>query len=284
MHISGTTRIFMVLGDPVAQVQAPRVFNRIFERHGVDAVLVPAQVAAAALPDFVRHVTAARNIDGLWVTIPHKPAAAALADTRDTAAAIAGSANAIRRDADGRLHAALFDGTGFVAALRHAGFDPRGRSALLLGCGGAGAAIALALCEAGLVRLALHDLGDRAGQLAARLGGHAGTADVAAAADADPAGFDLIVNATPLGLRPDDPLPVDVRRIDAASTVVDILMKAQPTALLRACHERGIAAHAGFEMLVQQIPDYLEFFGLHGTARAVRQDFPELRALMMQAH
>jgi len=150
---------------------------------------------------------------------------------------------------------------------------------LLLGAGGAGAAIALALCEAGVDTLALHDLGDRAAQLAARLAGHAGATRVEVTAS-DPAGFDLVVNATPLGLNPTDPLPLDPARLDAACLVVDILMKDRPTPLLRACAERGITAHAGHEMLVQQVPDYLDFFGLHAAARAVRDELPSLRAWM----
>jgi shikimate dehydrogenase len=124
MRISGTTRVFLVVGDPVSQVQAPRVFNPIFERHGVDAVLVPAQVHPDRFPDFARHVLAAGNIDGLWLTIPHKPAAAALVDTCNRAAEMAGSVNAVRRVADGRLDGAMFDGVGFVKAARHFGFEP----------------------------------------------------------------------------------------------------------------------------------------------------------------
>ena len=277
--VTGTTRVFLVLGDPVAQVQAPQLFNPIFRRHGVDAVLVPAQVPPARLTDFVRGVTAAGNIDGLWVTIPHKPALAALVDRCDAAATIAGSVNAVRRDADGALAGALFDGLGFVDALRHAGVAPQGRRVLLLGAGGAGAAIALALLDAGVAALAVHDLGERGRQLAERLAsGH--RTQVAAAASADPRGFDLVVNATPLGLRADDPLPFDVDRLEAGTTVVDILMKPQGTPLLRACAARGIAAHDGFEMLVRQVPHYLAFFGLHDAARAVRDEFPRLRASM----
>lgn len=277
--IAGTTRVFVVVGDPVAQVQAPRVFNSLFARNGVDAVLVPAQVSAAALPGFVRQVTAAGNIDGLWVTIPHKPACAALVDHCDSAAALAGSVNAVRRAADGSLHGALFDGLGFVHALHHYGFVPRGRRVLLLGAGGAGAAIALALCEAGAAVLALHDLGDRAARLAGRLAGHAAATRIDITS-ADPAGFDLVVNATPLGLTPDDPLPLDPHRLDPGCLVVDILMKDRPTPLLRACAARGITARAGHEMLVQQVPDYLAFFGLPDLARAVRADLAPLRALM----
>ena len=277
MQISGTTRVFMVIGDPIAQVQAPLVFNDLLRRHGVDAVLVPAHVRPGQVAAFARHVLAAENIDGLWVTIPHKPALAMLVDHCDRNAAVASSVNAVRREQDGKLLGALFDGEGFVKALRHFGFDPARRSALLVGAGGAGAAIAASLIGTGLRHLALHDLGDRAAELASRLAAHA-TSTRVTPAGADPAGFDLVVNATPLGLKPDDPLPFDVERLDAGATVVDILMK--PTPLLPACRARGIDAHPGFEMLVQQVPDYLEFFGLHDAARAVRADLSEVRELL----
>ena len=156
---------------------------------------------------------AAANIDGLWVTIPHKPALAALVDSCDAAVAVSGSVNAVRRNADGSLHGGLFDGTGFVQALRHFGFAPRGRSVLLLGAGGAGAAIAVALAEAGVDRIALHDLGDRAATLAGKLAGRLARPGSQRLVRT-PLGFDLVVNATPLGLKPGDPLPVDVGRLD----------------------------------------------------------------------
>jgi len=279
MQISGTTRVFLVVGDPISQVRAPQVFNHLFHRHGIDAVLVPAHVAPAHIAAFARHVLCAENIAGLWVTIPHKPALAELVDRCNATGIVAQSVNAVRRDRDGRLHGALFDGEGFVKALRHFGFEAAGRSALVVGAGGAGAAIAASLIDAGLRRLALHDLGDRAQQLASRLAPHAASTQVVAAA-AGPAGFDLVVNATPLGLKPEDPLPFDVERLDGGATVVDILMKGQPTPLLRACRARGIDAHPGFEMLVQQVPDYLDFFGLHDVARAVQADLSEVRELL----
>ena len=279
MHISGTTRVFMVLGDPVSQVQAPQLFNKLFERHGVDAVLVPAHVRREDCQDFCRSVLAAGNIDGLWLTIPHKPLVLPLLARCDRHARLAQAVNAVRRNADGSLEGALFDGLGLTKALRHFGFAARGRRALLVGTGGAGAAIAAALLDEGLEVLALNDLGDRAAQLAHALAPHAAATRVTAAAN-DPAGFDLVINATPLGLRANDPLPFDVARLGAGALVVDILMKPAGTPLLRACAERGIQAHPGFEMLVQQVPDYLDFFGLADAARAVRADPSPVRALL----
>jgi shikimate dehydrogenase len=90
-----------------------------------------------------------------------------------------------------------------------------------------------------------------------------------------------VVNATPLGLQAGDPLPFDPARLDAGAVVVDILMKNQPTPLLRACRGRGIVAHPGFEMMVQQVPEYLSFFGFDAIARAVQADLAEVRSLFV---
>ena len=281
--ISGTTRVFLILGDPVAQVRAPEVFNHLFRRHGVDAVLVPAQVAAGDLAAFVREVVKARNIDGLWLAIPHKAPMVGLLDECDRFGRIAGAVNAVRRRPDGRLDGALFDGVGFVKALDHFGIAARDRTALVVGVGGGGVAIAAALAARGVARLGLFDpLPGRAAAVAQRLHAEFGI-DAQARADADPVGFDLVVNASPVGLQRDDAPPFDAGRLHAGAAVVDIVMKNQPTALLRACHARGITAHPGFEMLVQQVPEYLSFFGYDNIARTVAADASELRALFSAA-
>ena len=283
MHINGSTRVFMILGDPVAQVRAPELFNALFRRHGVNAVLVPAHVAPANFAPFVSNTLKARNIDGLWLTIPHKGAALALLDRCDRLGRIAQAVNAVRRNADGTLEGALFDGVGFVAALDRFGIPMRGARVLLVGVGGAGVAIAASLAERGVAELALFDR--RAEPCAAALAslGEAWPAlRLRAAPSADPAGFDIVINATPLGLDAADPMPFDPHRLDANATVVDILMKNQPTPLLRACEARGVRAFPGYEMMIQQASEYLAFFGLHELARGVHDD-AELRSFLQAA-
>jgi shikimate dehydrogenase len=279
MNISGSTRVFLILGDPVAQVRAPEAFNHLFARHGVDAVLVPTKVSSANLASFVRHSLLAENIDGLWLTIPHKTAMVALLDECETLGRVAGAVNAVRRHADGRVEGALFDGAGFVKALDHWGIAIAGRSALVVGVGGGGVAIATSLAARGAGRIALFDsTPGRTKAVAAKLSAEFGV-EVVSLASPDPAGFDLVVNATPLGLQAGDPLPFDVSRLDANAAVVDILMKNQPTPLLRAAQARGITAHPGFEMMVQQVPEYLSFFGFDAIAKAVQDDASDVRAL-----
>lgn len=283
MNISGTTRVFLILGDPVAQVRAPEAFNHLFAAHGVDAVLVPANVPADELEGFVHHALKARNIDGLWLAIPHKTAMVELLDRCDRLGRSAGAVNAARRNADGSVEGALFDGVGFTKALDHFGIAIPGCEAFVVGVGGGGVAIATSLAARGAGRIALFDnTPGRTAEVAKKLAAEFGV-EVVSVATPDPAGFGLVVNATPLGLKTGDPLPFDVARLDAGSVVVDILMKNQPTPLLRACHARGVTAHPGFEMMVQQVPEYLAFFGFDDIARAVQADPSEVRALFTAA-
>jgi shikimate dehydrogenase len=280
MSITGSTRVFFILGDPVAQVRAPEVYNHLFQRHGIDAVLVPLKLPAAALPGFLEHAMKAENIGGLWATIPHKGQLAALLNPSDPVAKIVGAVNAVRRLPDGRLEAALFDGIGFVKGLDHFGIDVKGRRVLVVGAGGGGHAVAAAIAQRGPQTLAVSNRNrDRAASLVERLRPIAGQAAVVADS-ADPAGFDLVVNCTSQGLKPEDPLPFDPARVPAGAAVVDIIMTRQPTPLLRACRERGIRAEAGFEMLVQQVPEYLRFFGFDAVALALQSDLGEVRSLL----
>jgi shikimate dehydrogenase len=279
--ITGSTRVFYILGDPVAQVRAPEVYNRLFEQHGLDAVLVPLKLPAAALPGFLEHGMRAENIGGFWATIPHKPALAALLEPSDPVAAIAGAVNAVKRHAGGRLEAALFDGIGFVKGLDHFGIGVQGRRVLVVGAGGGGHAVAAAIAQRGPAVLAVFNrTRARARGLVDRLQAIAGR--VAVVADSsDPAGFDLIVNCTSQGLKPDDALPFDPARVDAGAAVVDIIMSKVPTPLLRACRARGLKAEAGFEMLVQQVPEYLRFFGFDEIAQTLQSDLSAVRSLLV---
>jgi shikimate dehydrogenase len=280
MNISGTTRVFFILGDPVAQVRAPEVYNRIFQGHGIDAVLVPLKLPAAALPGFLEHGMRCENIGGFWATIPHKSQLAALLKPTDPVARIAGAVNAVRRLPDGRLEAALFDGIGFVKGLDHFGIAVEGKRVLVVGAGGGGHAVAAAIAQRGPALLAVANRGaERAVALVQRLQPLVGDA-ARVAASTDPAGFDLVVNCTSQGLKPEDPLPFDPARVDAGAAVVDIIMSKQPTPLLRECRARGLKAEAGFEMLVQQIPEYLRFFGFDEVARTLQADLSEVRSLL----
>jgi shikimate dehydrogenase len=278
--INGHTRVFFILGDPVAQVKAPTVYNALFQQHGINAALVPLKLPAAALPGFLQYGMAAENIGGFWATMPHKAALYAALQPTDPVAVVAGAVNAVRRLADGRLEAALFDGIGFVKGLDHFGMAVAGRRVLVVGAGGGGQAVAAALAQRGPALLAIYNrTREKAQALAKRLAPLG--APVQVAESVDPAGFDLVVNCTSQGLKAGDPLPFDPARLDAGAAVVDIIMSAEPTPLLQQCRARGLQAEAGFEMLVQQVPEYLRFFGYDALANSLQADLSPVRAMLL---
>jgi shikimate dehydrogenase len=281
MAITGKTKVFMIIGDPIVQVRAPEVYNHLFARHGVDAVVVPMKVAPAHLEGFVRNAFNAENFGGFWVTIPHKAAMQTLMQISDPVADIAGAVNAVRRSADGGLEGALFDGLGFVKGLDQFGVTVEGRSVLVLGAGGGGQAVAAALAARGPARLSIANRSvAKAQAIVDRLKSRYPIAlDCTGSTDAE--GFDLIVNCTSQGLSQSDALPTDPARIKPSAVVVDIIMTREPTPLLKACSERGITAHAGFEMLVQQVPEYMRFFGMSELAETLQHDLTEVRQLLL---
>lgn len=277
--VYGSTDVYLIIGDPVEQVRAPESFNLIFARFGIDAVMVPVRVTAADLAGFVHAAFRAANIKGIWVTIPHKAAVLDLLDDCTPRARSVGAVNAIRREPDGRLYGDLFDGEGFTAGLRLAGIVWQGRRVLVLGAGGAAAAIGASLGggphAAALVAF-FDPVEGRAMRLAAALQ-PASRSQVRAVDCNDPAGYDLVVNASPLGLRAGDPMPCDPTRMEQHAVLADILMKNQPTPLVQAARTRGLLAQPGFEMMIQQTHLYLEFFGFAHAAQAVRCDCDFIR-------
>ena len=263
---------------------APQALNLIFSHFEVDAVCVPIHVDEQQFEPFVANALVAGNVRGMLVSIPHKTRLVKMLDRVDSAARLAGAANAVRRAGDAALEGALFDGSGFVGALRHHEVDLAGKRVLLLGAGGAGLAIASALasCSDGPAQLAVFDSApERASHLVGALKAINPVRTSAQVADSNnPSGFDLVINTTPLGLNATDPMPLDPLRLERGSTVIDILMKRQPTPLERACLDRGIRVFPGHEMMVQQIPDYLDFFGYGSIAKELRQaDHPAMRAV-----
>jgi shikimate dehydrogenase len=259
--IRGTTTIIAHIGDPIAPVKSPMIYNPYFESAGIDAAVVPMGVRAADYPEVLKAVFRLTNIRGALVTMPHKVTTVGLLDEASTAVKIAQSCNAVLRRADGSLLGDLFDGAGFVRGVGRNGFDLAGARCLVVGTGGVGAAIAAALASARVGAISLFDSNAvSAASLAGRLRQYYPKLDIATGSN-DPAGFDLVVNATPLGMNPGDPLPLDVGRLAPTTFVGEVVMKQEVTPLLRAAREKGCRTQVGTEMLFEQIPLYLDFFG-----------------------
>lgn len=263
--LSGTTTLLAHLGYPTHDFKAPLIYNPWFAAKGIDAVVVPMGVRPVDYPSFFRSLFTLTNIRGALVTMPYKVITTELVDELSPTARVAGAANAVLLRADGSLYGDQFDGTGFVRGVLRKGFDPRGTRALVVGNGGVGSPIAASLAEAGVAGLGLFDVDATAAEsLRARLLEHYPELDVRTGSP-DPAGFDLVVNASPLGMKDEDPLPVDVTRLAPTTFVGEVVMRREWTPFLEAALARGCPVQVGKDMLYEQIPAYLEFFGM-GTA------------------
>ncbi|HJU23930.1 MAG TPA: shikimate dehydrogenase [Casimicrobiaceae bacterium] len=264
--ISGKTLLIAHLGFPTESFKAPMIYNPWFEHAGIDAVVVPMGVKAEQYRAFFPLLFRISNIRGALVTMPHKVTTVDLLDEVTPTVRVAGSCNAVVRRDDGSLLGDMFDGAGFVRGVERKGRKLAGASALVVGTGGVGSAIAASLAGAGVARLGLFDRDAAAtGGLASRLRTNYPRIDVATGSN-DPAGYDVVVNATPLGMKAGDPLPFDVARLSPRTFVGEVVMKQEMTPLLRAAQERGCPFQVGTDMLFEQIPAYLEFFGFPSTA------------------
>ena len=263
--ISGKTRLIAHVGYPTESFKAPLIYNPWFESKGIDAVVVPMGVKADDFPAALAALRKFTNLHGALVTMPHKVTVVDYLDEPSVAVRIAGSCNALLLRPDGRLVGDMFDGTGFVRGIARKGLVVRGARCLVVGTGGVGSAIAASLAAAGVGAIALFDTHRGSAQaLAGRLAKHYPALDVHLAAS-DPAGYDLVVNGTPLGMKPGDPLPFDASRLEPRTFVGEVVMKQEITPLLEAARARGCRFQIGTDMLFEMIPAYLEFFGF-GTA------------------
>lgn len=260
-RITGSTRLYVIIGDPIAQVLSPTLFNTAFREWGTDAVLVPYQVAPSGLAAAMQGLRNVRNLGGIIITVPHKITVTSFVDRLGPAGACIGAINAIRVEPDGSWTGDNFDGAGCIGALRASGHDLKGRNALVIGAGGAGSSVAFALAEAGVASITLHDP-DRAqtDRLIKRIAEHVPSVRVLPG-DNNPAAKSIIINCTPIGMKAGDPLPVDVAAIENGAIVVDVILKPEVSPMIELARKRGLATQIGRAMLEGQVNAVLEFFG-----------------------
>ena len=274
--ITGSTSIIAHIGWPTHAFKAPMVYNPWFEKASVDAVVVPMGCKAEHYGAFLRAVFSLENIKGALITMPHKVGTVALLDEMSPTVRIAGSCNAVRRGPDGQLQGDMFDGEGFVRGVRRKGCVLPGARVLVVGAGGVGSAIAASLAAAGVGAIALYDPHtESAAALSQRLKAHYPALEVRTGSN-DPAGFDLVVNATPMGMNDGDALPMDVTRIAPETFVGEVVMKSEMTDFLKAVKARGCRFLVGSDMLFEQIPAYLEYFGFPSTTPEVLRSVSKL--------
>jgi shikimate dehydrogenase len=263
--IDGKTKLIAHLGYPTESFKAPMIYNPYFARHGINAVVVPMGSKPEDFPEFFKLLFRLSNIHGALITMPHKVPTVALLDDASVSVKVAGSCNAVRIEPGGKLVGDMFDGEGFVRGVLRKGRKLANARVLVSGNGGVGSAIAASFAKAGVAELALFDaFAPAMNSLAERLGANYPKLKVTVGSN-DPAGYDIAVNATPLGMKPDDPLPMDVTRIAPSTFVGEVVMKSEMTPFLAAARERGCQYQVGTDMLFEQIPAYLEFFGFRTT-------------------
>jgi shikimate dehydrogenase len=247
-HLDGATRLFPIIGDPIKYVEAPTRLTKSFAARGHNAVCVPMLVPGPALDDVMRALSSTPNVDGVLVTMPHKHAAFRYCATNSERATLLGVVSLMRRNADGTWHGDMLDGLAFVKAQKENGAKPAGPRVLLLGAGGAGSAIAIALLDEGVQELVLHDVDEtRAADLVKLLAGRGNTN--VTVGPPDPTGCDMVCNATPLGMADGDPLPVDTDLLTSSMFVGDVIAGHGLTPFLAAAEAAGCRTANGGQMV-----------------------------------
>ncbi len=278
MTITARTRVLAVLGDPVRHSNSPEIQNAAFQAAGVDGVYVAVRCASHDLDGFMRGL--ARAGGGGNVTLPHKEKAATLLDVRSEAVRRTGACNTFWGDDQGRLHGDNTDVAGFRRALRafHSG-SLGGARALVLGAGGAARASLLGLLEESVEEVVLYNrTAERARAVARRIGGE--KARVARTVrELDGQDFDLVVNATSMGLEEGDGSPLDFSLLNRAGAAMDLVYGPEATPFVKAAERHGIRVTDGAEMLVQQGAAAFErWWGVPAPLEVMRRAMESVRA------
>jgi len=258
--LSGETKIFAILGNPIAQVKSPQLFNAAFASRGIDAVMIPINVGDNALELAISLFRSSPNFHGLVITVPHKVTAATHVESLGPRASRIGAVNAIRKRNDGCLMGEIFDGVGFTAGFAAANISLSGKRILVLGAGGAGRAVVDAIADYGPSEICIFDkVVSKAKDIREIIASRVKNTSVVIGSPSG-ADFDVVINCTPVGMNEADPLPIDINTVSTSALVADIIMKPAITALLREAALKGCRIHPGLPMLEAQIELLIDFF------------------------
>ena len=260
--VDGATRLYGIIGDPIAQVKSPEILTARIRAAQRNALLLPMHVKPELFDETVRGLKALANLDGIVITVPYKPRIVPFVDRLMPTGERVGAINAMRREPDGTWVGDMFDGKGMLRGLREQGADPKGLRVMLLGAGGAGSAIADAVADAGAASLAIFDVDKaKAGELAKRIAKfHSGCQ--ATAGEPTVEGIDILINATPIGMAENDPLPMKLGTLDPKFVVADVIVKSGPTPFLKQAEACGCRIVGGRAMIGGQVSELLQFFGI----------------------
>lgn len=257
--VDGATRLFGIIGDPIDQVRSPQQITMRFRAAGKNAICLPIQAHVEGFDAVVRGIKAMPNFDGFILTVPHKVRAMDYVDRFTPDAERIGAVNVMRREPDGKWYGDMTDGKGLLRAAREAGFQPKGKRAMVIGAGGAGSAIIDAIADAGAKEVTIVDVDrKRAQAIAARLGNaHSGCRFTIG--EANPEGQDILVNASPIGMYPGKDMPAPFGTFDKTLMVSDVVTKPEITPLLAHAQKCGCAISTGVAMYQAQADMLAQF-------------------------
>lgn len=259
--ISGATKVYAIIGHPIAQVRSPEHFNAFFAEAGIDAVLVPLDIHPQDAAASIAALKRMPNLHGLIATVPHKAALLAACDQRTDRAKLCNGANVARPDASGAWRGDMLDGLGFINGLRAHGHEPQNAVVHMAGAGGVGSAIAVALAEAGIASLTMWDIDwYRAQSLGTVLGNRFPKLHLRPERG-NAAQASIVINATPLGMKPDDPSPIEVATLRPGAIACDVISKPVMSRFLEAAQARGCSIVTGKDLFEGQVAAMKSFFG-----------------------
>jgi shikimate dehydrogenase len=246
--LNGETRLFPIIGDPIIYARSPELLTASLQARGRNAVCVPLEVPEGALNDVMNGLSLAPNVDGVLVTMPHKFAARACCSTLSDTSRLLKVVSVMRRNPDRSWHGDSQDGSSFVKAQVDHGALVEGARVLLIGAGGAGSAIAIALLAAGVRELIVHDIDEaRVNALIALLADRSqGRMKYGLP---DPTGCDVLCNATHLGMAENDALPVAPELLTSSIFVGDVIAGHGMTPLIKVAQQAGCRTANGDQMV-----------------------------------
>ena len=244
--LSGETSLYPIIGDPIEFVKSPQRLTEKFAERGHNGICVPMLVPDGALDDVLCGLALVRNVRGLLVTMPHKGAMFKHCATASETSKLLSVVSIVRRNEDGSWHGDMLDGLSFVEAQKKAGAKIEDARVLQIGAGAAGSAIVVALLDSGIRELVLHDVDASKADELVQLLSHRGRV---ISGPPDPTGCDIVINATSMGMHPDDPLPVSRELLTGSMFVGDVVAGHGETPLLQAAQAAGCKAAGGSAMV-----------------------------------
>jgi shikimate dehydrogenase len=270
LPLSGSSLLVALLADPVDHVRSPAFLDPQFAAQGIDAHVIPLHVHLKDLEAAFAGLRLMHNVVGAILTMPHKQKAAQLCTEVSARGKLAGAVNIVRFGKDGGLSGDMVDGVGLLRAMALEKVEVRGRKVLLLGAGGVARAISAAFIEAGVAAISIANIDRRQGEAlatAVRAAAPKVAVDVVAW-PALPAGFDVVVNATSLGLHEGDPPPLDPALLKPPMDVIEVNGPVEWTAFREGARRAGCRTVGGRQMSDQQIDAFIDFFEIRAPRSA----------------